>query len=195
MVALLEEGLSNGIIFLQKYILKLDINSILIFYYKFALKIMFMKKLASILLLLLINFSLAQKSVVASGGNAIGTGGTASFSVGQVSYKSPEGNIVSDGVQQPYEIQNLGKSDFKNIELTMKVYPNPTIDDLKLKITDQDLNDLSYILIDSAGKILSSEKISIEESSINMKEYSIGIYFLSVLSKNKKIKSFKILKK
>lgn len=154
-----------------------------------------MKRLASILLLLLINFSFAQKSVVASGGKAIGTGGTASFSVGQVSYKSPEGNIVSDGVQQPYEIQTLGKSDFKNIELTMKVYPNPTIDELKLKINDQDLNDLSYILIDSSGKTLSSEKINIEESSINMKEYTSGIYFLNVLSKNEKIKSFKILKK
>lgn len=154
-----------------------------------------MKKLTSIIFLLLINFTLAQKSVVASGGKATGTGGTASFSVGQVTYKSPEGNIVSDGVQQPYEIQTLGKSDFKNIELTMKVYPNPTIDELKLKITDQDLNDLSYILIDSSGKMLSSEKINIEESSINMKEYTTGIYFLNVLSKNEKIKSFKILKK
>lgn len=154
-----------------------------------------MKRLTSIIFLLLINFTFAQKSVVASGGKATGTGGTASFSVGQVSYKSPEGNIVSDGVQQPYEIQTLGKSDFTTIELTMKVYPNPTIDELKLKITDQDLNDLSYILIDSAGKTLSSEKINIEESSINMKEYTTGIYFLNVLSKNEKIKSFKILKK
>jgi hypothetical protein len=77
----------------------------------------------------------------------------------------------------------------------MKVYPNPAIDQLHLKISEQNLKDYSYKLYDAAGKTLSSEKINLEESSINMKDYINGIYFLDVKSKDKKIKTFKILKK
>ncbi len=154
-----------------------------------------MKNSISILALLIVNFSFSQKSVVASGGKAIGTNGTASYSIGLVSYKTADGNSISDGMQQPYEIQTLGESDFTKVELSMKAYPNPTIDELKLKIAEQNLNDYSYQLNDSGGKTLSSNKINIEESSINMKDYSNGVYFLDVLSKNKKIKTFKILKK
>ena len=159
------------------------------------MKIVCMKNSFLILVLFTVNFCFAQKSVVASGGKAIGTSGTASFSVGLVEYKNPEGNFINDGMQQPYEIQTLGKSDFTTIELVMKVYPNPAIDQLHLKISEQNLKDYSYKLYDAAGKTLSSEKINLEESSINMKDYINGIYFLDVKSKDKKIKTFKILKK
>ncbi len=154
-----------------------------------------MKNIFSILILFIVNFCFAQKSVVASGGKAIGTTGTASFSVGLVSYKNPEGNSINDGMQQPYEIQTLGNSDFASVELLMIAYPNPAIDQLNLKIAEQNLKDYSYQLYDAAGKTLSSEKINLEESSINMKDYITGIYFLDVKSKDKKIKTFKILKK
>jgi len=48
----------------------------------------------------------AQESVTASGGNASGAGGTVSYSVGQVVYKTNTGSNGSEaqGVQQPYEI-------------------------------------------------------------------------------------------
>jgi hypothetical protein len=95
-----------------------------------------MKKLLFVIALLFISTIYSQKSIVASGGKASGSGGTASFSVGQVSYKSPSGNIVSDGVQQPYEIQTLGKSNFDTILLEMKAYPNPTSDVLFLKVNE-----------------------------------------------------------
>lgn len=58
-------------------------------------------KLLFVLINLLVITTYAQKSPVAAGGNAVGTSGTASFSIGQISYKSPVGTIVSDGVQQP----------------------------------------------------------------------------------------------
>ena len=141
-----------------------------------------------------INTVHAQKSVVAAGGKAIGAGGTASFSVGQISYKSPTGNIVSDGVQQPYEIQTLGKSDFGSIQLEMKVYPNPTEGELQLKISDSNLTNLTYQLFDVNGKNLSSQKINQEETAISLKYLNKGVYFLSVLMQNKQLKNFKIIK-
>ncbi len=48
----------------------------------------------------------AQESIVASGGEATGTGGSSSYSIGQVSYTSNQGTggSVEQGVQQPFEI-------------------------------------------------------------------------------------------
>jgi hypothetical protein len=153
-----------------------------------------MKNITTILFLLLLNFAFAQKSVVATGGNATGTGGTASFSVGQISYKSPTGNTVSDGVQQPFEIQTLGTSDFEAIQLEMIVYPNPTDGALVLKIADNNLQDLAYQLFDVAGKNLLLQNIHQTETAVSLKNFNKGIYFLAVLMQNKPIKNFKIIK-
>ncbi|WP_396178368.1 T9SS type A sorting domain-containing protein [Flavobacterium sp.] len=153
-----------------------------------------MKNITTILFLLLLNFAFAQKSVVATGGNATGTGGTASFSVGQISYKSPTGNTVSDGVQQPFEIQNLGTSDFEAIQLEMIVYPNPTDGALVLKIADNNLQDLAYQLFDVTGKNLLLQNIHQTETAVSLKNFNKGIYFLAVLMQNKPIKNFKIIK-
>ena len=153
-----------------------------------------MKNAAIILFLLVFNFTFAQKSAVAAGGNATGTGGTASFSVGQISYKSPTGNLISDGVQQPYEIQTLGKSDFEAIQLEMLVYPNPTDGELLLKIPDNGLENLTYQLFDINGRNLISQNINQTETPISLKNCNKGVYFLAVFAQNKKIKNFKILK-
>jgi len=148
-------------------------------------------------LLILLSFSTtySQKSIVATGGKATGTGGTASFSVGQISYKSPDGNIVSDGVQQPYEIVTLGKSNFENISLEMNVFPNPTADELRLKIGENE-EILSYQLFEINGKSLSdSQKIADQETIINFKNLDKGIYLMQITSKNQNLKTFKIIKK
>jgi hypothetical protein len=137
----------------------------------------------------------SQKSIVATGAKATGTDGTASFSVGQISYKSPNGNIVSDGVQQPYEIMILGKSNFEDILLEMNVFPNPTADELRLKISENKAI-LFYQLFDLNGKSLSdSQKIANKETIINLKNFDKGIYLLKVSSENQLFKTFKIIKK
>jgi len=48
----------------------------------------------------------AQETIPASGGKASGSGGTASYSFGQVVYTTYTGTngLVAQGVQQPFEI-------------------------------------------------------------------------------------------
>ncbi|WP_228479065.1 hypothetical protein [Flavobacterium soyangense] len=69
-----------------------------------------------ILLITIISFakSYSQESVTASGGNATGTGGSSSYSIGQITYTSQTGSggNITLGVQQPYEIVTLGNEDF-----------------------------------------------------------------------------------
>ncbi|MBC7607441.1 MAG: T9SS type A sorting domain-containing protein [Burkholderiales bacterium] len=142
--------------------------------------------------------SYSQQSVTASGGNAIGTGGTSSYSVGQITYTSQTSSVglITLGVQQPYEIVTLGNDDFAEISLVMAAYPNPTTDLIHLVISDDKWNNLSYQLFDMNGRALSNLKnIIASETSVSMQELQQGIYFLAVNSNNKTIKTFKIIKK
>jgi hypothetical protein len=158
-----------------------------------------MKTTTMMFLLLLYVFATkaqAQQSANTSGGNATGTGGTVSYSVGQIDYNSTSGTggTVSQGGQQPYEIITLGTNDFLNIKLTMIVYPNPTTSMVNLKIEDYALDNLIYTLFDMQGRQIESKKINQDETQIQMESLASAIYFINVLENNKILKTFKIIK-
>ncbi|WP_202702484.1 T9SS type A sorting domain-containing protein [Flavobacterium sp. UGB4466] len=140
----------------------------------------------------------SQQNVVVAGGNATGSGGSSSYSVGQIAYVSLTGDngSVLQGVQQPYEVITLGNDEFKGIDLVMTAYPNPAVDVLTLVITKEEWNDLSCRLFDTTGKIVSENlKITGSETSVPMQQLNYGIYFLAVSKEGKTIKTFKIIKK
>ena len=86
--------------------------------------------------LLLFAFTVnGQESINTSGQNATGTGGSASYSLGQVVYTTYSGTngSVAQGVQQPYEISVVLGIEYTNINLIMTVSPNPTKDLLTTK--------------------------------------------------------------
>ena len=142
--------------------------------------------------------SYSQESVTASGGNATGTGGTASYSIGQTTFTSQtsSGGLITLGVQQPYEIVTLGNEDFAKINLVMSAYPNPTIDVLHLMVGDDKWTDLSFQLFDMNGKTVSKlQKMTTSKTSVSMQELQRGIYFLTITNGLNTIKIFKIIKK
>ena len=142
--------------------------------------------------------SYSQVNTTVSGGNATGTGGSSSYSIGQITYTSQtsSGGLITLGVQQPYEIVSLGKNDFEEINLVMSAYPNPTMDLLNLMVSDNKWNNLTYQLFDLNGRtLLNLQKIKVPETSVSMQELPQGIYFLAVNNENKTIKTFKIIKK
>lgn len=138
----------------------------------------------------------AQKATVASGGNATGSGGTVSYSIGQVADKTQSGTTgtITQGVQQPFEIVTLSGSEFTNIKLEAIVFPNPTVLNVTLKITNSDLENFSYQLFDLRGRLLNEGKISNEETIIEMDRHPSATYLLKVNSNSKELKTFKILK-
>ena len=139
----------------------------------------------------------AQTSVNATGGNASGSGGSASYSVGQLAYTTNTGTngSVSEGVQQPFEISVVtGIEEAKGINLSVTAYPNPTTDYLTLSIADFDASKLSYQLYDMNGKLLQSEKITGNQTSIVMSNLVPATYFVKVIQGNKEFKTFKIIK-
>ena len=118
-------------------------------------------KVFGVVVLLSFTFSLstvqAQTSVNASGGNALGSGGSVSYSVGQVVYTTNTGTngSVAQGVQQPYEISVVTAiEEAKGINLSVSAYPNPTTDYLTLEVADFNLLPLTFHLFDMNGKLL-----------------------------------------
>tara|TARA_B110000503_G_C7073104_1_gene381699 strand:+ start:79 stop:555 length:477 start_codon:yes stop_codon:yes gene_type:complete len=157
-----------------------------------------MKKFKLIILFLFsLQLSYAQETVPSTGGNASGAGGSFSFTVGQVFYTSntSSAGAVSQGVQQVFEIQTLSNTGLSTVQLTAVTYPNPTTDDVVLKIIDTGLENLQYTLFDLNGKTIDSKKIRTSSTQITMKNYSIGLYLLKLTKKNQPIKTFKIIKK
>ena len=166
-----------------------------------------MKKLIILFLSLMLagpalTYLLAQQipaSVNTSGGNASGTGGSVSYSVGQVFNTTAFGTngSVSEGVQQPFEISVLSGVDITGIDLYYAVYPNPTSGKLTLKLdasTTTNIQSMSYQLYDVNGKMLRNDRLKEFETSIDMSDFVSATYFLKVTNINKEVKLFKIIK-
>lgn len=154
-----------------------------------------LKLSASALLVFAFTAATAQDAVPAAGGDANGAGGSAAYSVGQVVYTSVSGTgSVNQGVQQPYVVSTTGINTRPDIQLSMSVYPNPSITSITLNVGKQDLQNLSFQLLDVQGKLVASEKITASESIIKMEEYAAGNYFLKVLEFSTELKTFQIIK-
>jgi len=139
----------------------------------------------------------AQTSINATGGNASGSGGSSSYSVGQVAYQTHTGTngSVAQGVQQPFEISVVTAiEEAKGINLSVSAYPNPTTDYLTLEVKEFELSNMSFQLYDMSGKLLQNEKITGNQTSIVMSNLVPATYFVKVIQDNKEVKTFKIIK-
>ena len=157
-----------------------------------------MNKIYLVLLSLVIGLNAkAQQSTNTSGGNATGTGGTVSYSVGQISYttNTGTGGSACQGVQQPYEIYTVTSLDeAKDLNINLSAFPNPTFDNLILKIESTTTKNLSYLLFDMNGKLLASQKLDGTETKIAMNNYAAATYFIQITENNNTLKTFKIIK-
>ncbi|MEN8251349.1 MAG: T9SS type A sorting domain-containing protein [Bacteroidota bacterium] len=152
--------------------------------------------------LLLLGFGLtglqAQEAMLSTGGDALGSGGSVSYSVGQVVYTTNTGTSgsVVQGVQQPYEISEVtGLEEANGINLMVSAYPNPTTDYLILRIDELDVSNLSYQVHDINGKFLQNEKINSNQTRIALGNLVPSTYFIKVIQGSKEVKIFKIIKK
>lgn len=138
----------------------------------------------------------AQESLLTSGEQAVGSGGSSSYSIGQVAYTTNSGTTgsVAQGVQQAYEISTSAGVEIKGIELSCSVYPNPTVNTLILSVDDYLTGNLSYQLFDLNGKIVAENPVNEEQTSIDMSDFVPAAYFLKVKKNSSEIKTFKIIK-
>jgi hypothetical protein len=138
-----------------------------------------------------------QETIATSAGNYIGSGGSVSYTIGQVAFSSFSGSngSVLQGVQQPYEIAVVtAVENTEDITLNCIVYPNPTRNTIKLSIESADFDNMRYRLFDINGLLIQDEKVESEETEISMNNLAPSIYFLKVMKNKKELKTFKIIK-
>lgn len=161
-----------------------------------------MKKYKEIILFLMIIFTVpditnAQVAITTAGGSSSGSMGSVSYTIGQVVYSSSltsSGNITA-GVQQPYEITMITEiKEAKDIDLFISAFPNPTFDNITLKIDNYKFEKLICNLTDINGKQVISLKIINKETSVKLTNLKPSTYFMKILDNNKEIKVFKIIK-
>ena len=155
-----------------------------------------MKKLFLTFSLFSSGIILAQESVNTSGSIATGSGGTASYTVGQVAYISSLGSngSVSAGVQQAYTITATTGVDETNFNLEASVYPNPTTDLLVLSVNELK-EDFKYQVLDMAGKLLINGKLTNTQTQLDFSSYAAGSYYVNIISnENKNMKTFQVIK-
>jgi hypothetical protein len=137
-----------------------------------------------------------QESVNSSGGNASGSAGTVSYSIGQVVYTTNTSSSGSSaqGVQHAYEIFTVGIPETV-VNFSILAFPNPTVDQITLQLSELIQEPLSYQLFDMQGRMLTQSTITEQQTVIDMKSLAKASYFIHVVTQeNKKVQSFKIVK-
>ena len=156
-----------------------------------------MKKLYSFLSLMMLSVMIlsAQSDVVPVGGTATGSGGTVTYTVGQIAVQTYSNGTftISEGVQQPYEIQTIGIDNYPGITLNAMVYPNPTVGNVQLTINNEQLEG-EVKVFDMNGKFLFSKRIERQNIEIPMSDLAAGTYFVNVLDGTQVLKTFKVVK-
>jgi len=138
----------------------------------------------------------AQKAVISAGANASGSGGSISYSVGQIVYTTASGSTgtSNQGVQQPYEFFTVGVDENPGINLQLTVYPNPTPSQVTLNSGSLDPANMTFYLYDSRGALLNKQMIKQRLTEIPMENLITGIYVLKVLDGQSLLRTFKIIK-
>jgi hypothetical protein len=147
----------------------------------------------------------AQEAIPASGGSALGSGGSVTYTVGQTVYttNSDATGSVAQGVQHPYEISIESESTHAQvvgISLQCSVYPNPVVDFLTLQIQYFVDEKITCYLYDVNSKLLLTQVIDKKETLLSMTNLAPATYYLKVVQMNKDLsalvtKTFKIIKK
>ena len=154
------------------------------------------RNLLVVLLFFMVHVLSAQESIAVSGTTATGSGGNSSYTVGQVFYSTSTAGTgsVSQGVQQSVVVSTLSNPELTTLNLKAVTYPNPSTDYVVLSLSDASLTDLSYLLYDLQGRLVTQNKVLQADTRIDLQVLGAGTYVLQVQQNNKQLKSFKIIK-
>lgn len=136
----------------------------------------------------------SQQNTVTTGGDASGTNGSVSFSVGQIDYVNTSGTNgnSNEGVQQPFEFFDPDSGVPFHSEI-VQLFPNPTNDFVILQMTTFH-PESKYAMYDASGKLVMEGNIHSEETQLDMRSLSRGMYQLQLSNSTETISTIKIVK-
>lgn len=152
-----------------------------------------MKKITCTLLFLNFVISLSAQEVVSVQGDSYSISTLSiDFTIGEVVvHQGNNGSVnLSEGFHQS-SWDLLGVDDYIP-EYEVAIFPNPASETIHVKTTL--FNDVTYSLIDNTGKMILTDKLTQELTSIQVKYLATGNYFLNLKSNGTTLKTFKLVK-
>ncbi|MFC4165532.1 T9SS type A sorting domain-containing protein [Epilithonimonas zeae] len=138
----------------------------------------------------------AQKTIASTGITASGSGGSISYTVGQIDYQQKGANAqVMEGVQHAYEIITLAVEDLDNKAKNILLCPNPVKDFLFVDFNNENYQGSNYALFDSQGKLIKKGNLTQQKSELDFSTLPSSVYIIQIFQNNQNIKTFKIIKK
>jgi hypothetical protein len=136
-----------------------------------------------------------QSNTTAAGGDASGSGGTVAYSLGQVSYivASGNGGTANQGVQQAFEIFTIGSVD-EQFEVSISIFPNPTLGYLNLEVLGIPFEKLTYQIFSSQGKLILMGNFTGSHSRIDLGELPAATYTMQIINSNHHLRTYKVIK-
>jgi hypothetical protein len=150
-----------------------------------------------LVLILSISELQSQEAIPVAGGEISGSGGSVSFTLGQVFFHHQAGpqGTVSEGIQQPYLISVADEATgTKDINLTVLVYPNPATHILNLEVHDFGHGKMVCHVFNLQGDLLKQIKITSPKTSIEMSHFPSSTYFVRLVKDSHIVKTYKIIK-
>lgn len=129
-------------------------------------------------------------------GNTVENETNVAYSVGQVFYTSSfmDYGSVLNGVQQAYEIYLIYEDELME-EISVNIFPNPSLDNLTIQVNTSNKGIYYYHIIDANGKVLEKGIIENELTSVNINNFISSVYFISIMDiENKIIQTLKFVK-
>ena len=145
-------------------------------------------------LLLSVSTGFSQSNTLVAGGDATGTGGSVSYSVGQVSYVTVAGStgILTEGVQQPVELYPIGIRE-NDKPLPFVLFPNPAGDFITVDVSGTSAYPLTCRIFDMNGKLVSQQDLYTCQTCISLAGLPAHTYLLKVSSLHHS-QTFKLIK-
>jgi hypothetical protein len=136
----------------------------------------------------------AQQTAATSGGDATGTGGMVSWTLGQSAYEptTGSGGSVYRGVQQPYEW--LITATPGHTAPTVALWPNPTADGITLQWSDNAQGPARYTVQSADGALVGEGRFDGSTAYLALGHLSAGTYSVQVYQAEQRTTTLTVIK-
>lgn len=122
----------------------------------------------------------SQENTVVSGGECSGSGGSVSYSIGQIDHtvRFNDEFVLTEGVQQPYARTRVFVQEVPYLS-DIAVFPNPSSGRFSLDVGKHE--GLAFMLHDGSGKLLKLGQIDKVRTTFEVEYLPQGVYSLSII--------------
>jgi len=152
-----------------------------------------MKKTAFVLFSLFATISVSAQEVVSTQGDSYSNaGGNIDFTIGEVII-----NTGTNGINDLTQGFHQTNWNFVGLEdhapsYEAIIFPNPTSEVLNIRTST--FENVTYTLYDAQGKLILQDKLSAEQTPIQVSQLAQGSYSLTLSNKTQNLKIFKLIK-